>query len=166
MALLSSVKVSLTNMAPSAKPRALSVSLTHSFQRGVQLCGQTNADTLADTGGAVLFFLSVPERMRLTHEKQHGGSRSAPGAVCWRNTESSLPTNSSRRKRLSVQIGSTAIHLWLAGVLIFLWFWQKEEHWREVLHLPPKKMWSMLFLFSFKKKTVEVLQPTVILTLV
>lgn len=38
MALLSSVKVALTNMAPRAKPRALSVSLTHSFQRGVQLC--------------------------------------------------------------------------------------------------------------------------------
>lgn len=38
MALLSSAKVSLTNMAPRAKPRALSVSLTHSFQRGVQLC--------------------------------------------------------------------------------------------------------------------------------
>ena len=38
MALLSSAKVALTNMAPRAKPRALSVSLTHSFQRGVQLC--------------------------------------------------------------------------------------------------------------------------------
>lgn len=37
-ALLSSAKVSLTNMAPRAKPKALSVSLTHSFQRGVQLC--------------------------------------------------------------------------------------------------------------------------------
>lgn len=82
MALLSSLKVSLTNMAPSAKPRALSVSLTHTFQRGVQLCGQTNADMLADTGGAVLFFLSVPERMWLSHEKQPRGSCSAPGAVC------------------------------------------------------------------------------------
>lgn len=38
MSLLSSANVSLTNMAPRAKPRALSVSLTHSFQRGVQLC--------------------------------------------------------------------------------------------------------------------------------
>lgn len=37
MALLSSAKVSLTNRAPRAKPKALSVSLTHSFQRGVQL---------------------------------------------------------------------------------------------------------------------------------
>lgn len=38
MALPSSAKVSLTNMAPTAKPKALSVSLTHSFQRGMQLC--------------------------------------------------------------------------------------------------------------------------------
>lgn len=37
MVLLSSVKVALTKSAPRAKPRALSVSLTHSFQRGVQL---------------------------------------------------------------------------------------------------------------------------------
>lgn len=155
MALLSSVKVSLTNMAPSAKPRALSVSLTHSFQRGVQLCGQTNADTLADTGGAVLFFLSVPERMRLTHEKQHGGSRSAPGAVCWRNTESSLPTNSSRRKGLSAEIGSTAIHLWLAGVLIFLWFWPKQEHWSQVLHLPPKKCGQCCSYFPLKRRQLR-----------
>lgn len=149
MALLSSVKVSLTNMAPSAKPRALSVSLTHSFQRGVQLCGQTNADTPADTGGAVLFFLPVPERMRLTHEKQHGGSRLAPGAVCWRNTESSLPTNSSRRKRLSVPLietGTTAIELWLDGDFIFRRLWPKQEHRSQVPHLPPKKRCSILFL--------------------
>ena len=48
MALLSSAKVALTNMAPRAKPRALSVSLTHSFQRGVQLCNikSTHPDTL------------------------------------------------------------------------------------------------------------------------
>lgn len=47
-ALLSSAKVSLTNMAPRAKPRALSVSLTQSFQRGVQLCNirRTHRDML------------------------------------------------------------------------------------------------------------------------
>lgn len=43
MALLSSAKVSLTNMVPRAKPSALSVSLTHSFQRGVQLCKHIEA---------------------------------------------------------------------------------------------------------------------------
>lgn len=48
MVLLSSAKVALTNMAPRAKPRALSVSLTHSFQRGVQLCNikSTHQDVL------------------------------------------------------------------------------------------------------------------------
>ena len=36
--LLSSAKVALTNMAPSAKPRLLSVSLMQNFQRGRQVC--------------------------------------------------------------------------------------------------------------------------------
>lgn len=36
--LLSSAKVALTNMAPRAKPRLLSVSLTQNFQRGRQVC--------------------------------------------------------------------------------------------------------------------------------
>lgn len=36
--LLSSAKVALTNMAPRAKPRLLSVSLMQNFQRGRQVC--------------------------------------------------------------------------------------------------------------------------------
>ncbi len=55
MALLSSAKVALTNMAPRAKPRALSVSLTHSFQRGVQLCDKwTHQDTLSNKNASSL----------------------------------------------------------------------------------------------------------------
>lgn len=38
MLLLSSAKVSLTNMGPRAKPRLFSVSLTQNFQRGRQVC--------------------------------------------------------------------------------------------------------------------------------
>lgn len=41
---------------------------------------------LADTGGAVLFFLSVPERMCVSHEKQPRGSGSAPGGLCVEET--------------------------------------------------------------------------------
>lgn len=57
MALLSSAKVALTNMAPRAKPRALSVSLTHSFQRGVQLCNikSTHPDTLRSNASTLSF---------------------------------------------------------------------------------------------------------------
>lgn len=36
--MLSSAKVALTNMAPRAKPRLLSVSLMQNFQRGRQVC--------------------------------------------------------------------------------------------------------------------------------
>ena len=40
MFLLSSAKVSLTNMGPRAKPKLFSVSLTQNFQRGRQVCKQ------------------------------------------------------------------------------------------------------------------------------
>lgn len=44
MFLLSSAKVSFTNMGPRAKPKLFSVSLTHNFQRGRQVCKQREGD--------------------------------------------------------------------------------------------------------------------------
>lgn len=58
--LLSSAKVALTNMAPSAKPRLLSVSLMQNFQRGRQVCAGQDAAVSGGTARAP--HIPTPER--------------------------------------------------------------------------------------------------------